>query len=250
MASTSLTTATVDTTVAATTKPSIDSVVVHPLVLLAVTDHYNRVAKDTRKRVIGVLLGENEKGRGESGAVPPGRCPVWAAGAAGAARGAGEGHRRAGSTRSRAAPPPSACARCRPPLQWTSPTASRCPLRRTRRTSASFFWTTTTWRRECCVLCSLERRGRSAHAVARVQRGARLRGCAYQRRAAAWLRCGALARLRCGALTSAHPRPHPPSPHHAPTQLSHALWRPPAMPAADPSSLLKSRTAVKHVSSK
>lgn len=65
--STSLTTATVDTTVAATTKPSIDSVVVHPLVLLGVTDHYNRVAKDTRKRVIGVLLGENEKGRGELG---------------------------------------------------------------------------------------------------------------------------------------------------------------------------------------
>ena len=33
------------------------SVVLHPLCLLSVTDHYNRVAKDTRKRVVGVLLG-------------------------------------------------------------------------------------------------------------------------------------------------------------------------------------------------
>ncbi|XRB13529.1 26S proteasome regulatory subunit [Pseudoscourfieldia marina] len=38
-------------------------VVVHPLVLLSVLDHYNRVAKDTKKRVIGVLLGETYKGR-------------------------------------------------------------------------------------------------------------------------------------------------------------------------------------------
>ena len=36
---------------------------VHPLVLLSVVDHYNRVAKDTRKRVVGVLLGETYKGR-------------------------------------------------------------------------------------------------------------------------------------------------------------------------------------------
>jgi 26S proteasome regulatory subunit N8 len=33
-------------------------VVVHPLVLLSVVDHYNRVAKDTKNRVAGVLLGE------------------------------------------------------------------------------------------------------------------------------------------------------------------------------------------------
>ena len=65
------------------------SVVVHPLVLLSVVDHYNRVAKarggrargwrgwpvpargaltppaaqDTRKRVVGILLGESHKGR-------------------------------------------------------------------------------------------------------------------------------------------------------------------------------------------
>ena len=34
----------------------------HPLVLLSVVDHYNRVARDTRKRVVGVLLGEASKG--------------------------------------------------------------------------------------------------------------------------------------------------------------------------------------------
>jgi len=39
------------------------SVVVHPLVLLSTVDHYYRVAKDTRNRVVGVLLGENSKGR-------------------------------------------------------------------------------------------------------------------------------------------------------------------------------------------
>jgi 26S proteasome regulatory subunit N8 len=37
------------------------SVTVHPLVLLSVTDHYYRVAKDTRRRVVGVLLGETTK---------------------------------------------------------------------------------------------------------------------------------------------------------------------------------------------
>lgn len=43
--------------------PSVEKVVVHPLVLLSVVDHYNRVAKDTNKRVIGVLLGETSRGR-------------------------------------------------------------------------------------------------------------------------------------------------------------------------------------------
>lgn len=52
------------TAAATSTKPTVDTVVVHPLVLLSVTDHYNRVAKDTRKRVVGVLLGETFKGRG------------------------------------------------------------------------------------------------------------------------------------------------------------------------------------------
>ena len=36
-------------------------VAVHPLVLLSVVDHYNRVAKDTRKRVVGVLLGNRNR---------------------------------------------------------------------------------------------------------------------------------------------------------------------------------------------
>ncbi|CAI0411023.1 unnamed protein product [Linum tenue] len=40
----------------------IEKVVVHPLVLLSIVDNYNRVAKDTRKRVVGVLLGSASKG--------------------------------------------------------------------------------------------------------------------------------------------------------------------------------------------
>lgn len=39
-----------------------ECVAVHPLVLLSVVDHYNRVAKDTKKRVIGILLGSVSKG--------------------------------------------------------------------------------------------------------------------------------------------------------------------------------------------
>jgi len=39
------------------------SVIIHPLVLLSVVDHYNRVAKDTGRRIVGVLLGEVTKGR-------------------------------------------------------------------------------------------------------------------------------------------------------------------------------------------
>lgn len=41
---------------------AIEKVHVHPLVLLSVVDHYNRVAKDTKKRSVGVLLGERRKG--------------------------------------------------------------------------------------------------------------------------------------------------------------------------------------------
>jgi len=37
-------------------------VVLHPLVLLSVVDHYNRVARDSRKRVVGVLLGAVHRG--------------------------------------------------------------------------------------------------------------------------------------------------------------------------------------------
>lgn len=42
-----------------TVQPSVTAHV-HPLVLLSATDHYNRVAKDTKKRVVGVLLGQNK----------------------------------------------------------------------------------------------------------------------------------------------------------------------------------------------
>ncbi|CAM9319264.1 unnamed protein product [Pylaiella littoralis] len=52
-----------DAEVAAVVVPKgIEEVVVHPLVLLSTVDHYNRVAKDTRKRVVGVLLGSKYKG--------------------------------------------------------------------------------------------------------------------------------------------------------------------------------------------
>lgn len=37
-------------------------VVIHPIVLLSTVDHYNRVAKDTQKRVVGILLGSSYKG--------------------------------------------------------------------------------------------------------------------------------------------------------------------------------------------
>lgn len=38
-------------------------VAVHPTVTLSIVDHYCRVAKDTKKRVVGVLLGEQIDGR-------------------------------------------------------------------------------------------------------------------------------------------------------------------------------------------
>lgn len=36
------------------------TVSIAPLVLLSVADHYGRTAKGTRKRVVGVLLGQND----------------------------------------------------------------------------------------------------------------------------------------------------------------------------------------------
>jgi 26S proteasome regulatory subunit N8 len=51
----------ISTSVAGAT--GIEKVVVHPLVLLSIVDNYNRVAKDTRKRVLGVLLGSTFRGR-------------------------------------------------------------------------------------------------------------------------------------------------------------------------------------------
>lgn len=48
-----------------TTAPSgdIEDVTVHPLVLLSAADHYHRVARGTRKRVVGVLLGTVSRGK-------------------------------------------------------------------------------------------------------------------------------------------------------------------------------------------
>ena len=40
----------------------IEEVTMHPLVLLSAADHYHRVARGTRKRVVGVLLGSVSKG--------------------------------------------------------------------------------------------------------------------------------------------------------------------------------------------
>jgi 26S proteasome regulatory subunit N8 len=40
----------------------IDEVIIHPLVLLSAADHYHRVARGTRKRVVGVLLGQVHQG--------------------------------------------------------------------------------------------------------------------------------------------------------------------------------------------
>jgi len=37
-------------------------VVVHPLVLLSIVDHYKRVAQGTKRRVVGCLIGVYEKG--------------------------------------------------------------------------------------------------------------------------------------------------------------------------------------------
>lgn len=42
---------------------NIVDVTIHPLVLLSAADHYHRVARGTRKRVVGVLLGSIHRGR-------------------------------------------------------------------------------------------------------------------------------------------------------------------------------------------
>lgn len=51
---------TTDSVLALTAK----SCVVHPLVLLSIQDHYHRVAKNTKKRVVGILLGQDLGPRG------------------------------------------------------------------------------------------------------------------------------------------------------------------------------------------
>lgn len=46
-----------------TTPSDIVDLTVHPLVLLSAADHYHRVARGTRKRVVGVLLGSVHRGK-------------------------------------------------------------------------------------------------------------------------------------------------------------------------------------------
>jgi 26S proteasome regulatory subunit N8 len=57
--------ASVDETTPASTSSSSEviDVTVHPLVLLSAADHYHRVARGTRKRAVGVLLGSSSRGR-------------------------------------------------------------------------------------------------------------------------------------------------------------------------------------------
>ncbi|GAA5919216.1 hypothetical protein JCM6882_002780 [Rhodosporidiobolus microsporus] len=43
---------------------SAKSCVVHPLVLLSIQDHFHRVAKNTKKRVVGILLGQDNGAKG------------------------------------------------------------------------------------------------------------------------------------------------------------------------------------------
>jgi JAB1/Mov34/MPN/PAD-1 ubiquitin protease len=43
-------------------KLQVTEVIMHPLVLLSVVDHYHRVARGTRKRVVGILLGQVTNG--------------------------------------------------------------------------------------------------------------------------------------------------------------------------------------------
>lgn len=44
------------------TRVDVEDVTVHPLVLLSAADHYHRVARGTRKRAVGVLLGTVSRG--------------------------------------------------------------------------------------------------------------------------------------------------------------------------------------------
>ena len=65
MASTKTDTSSNDSTPATSSSstPDVVDVTIHPLVLLSATDHYHRVARGTRKRAVGVLLGSASRGR-------------------------------------------------------------------------------------------------------------------------------------------------------------------------------------------
>ena len=101
----------------------IKEVVVHPLVLLSVVDHYNRVAKDSKRRVVGVLLGEAYKGRvdvtNSFAGLKKSRCE---------SRASTTGRQRLHRVCAAAATPQSRS-------------------RKTRKTQRCGFWTATTWRR-------------------------------------------------------------------------------------------------------
>ena len=63
--STRATTLTTPETAAASEPPKISEIIdvtMHPLVLLSAADHYHRVARGTRKRVVGLLLGSVHRG--------------------------------------------------------------------------------------------------------------------------------------------------------------------------------------------
>uniref|UniRef100_A0A7S1UX41 MPN domain-containing protein n=1 Tax=Grammatophora oceanica TaxID=210454 RepID=A0A7S1UX41_9STRA len=51
------------TTTVSTAPRDVEDVTVHPLVLLSAADHYHRVARGTRKRVVGILLGTVIRGK-------------------------------------------------------------------------------------------------------------------------------------------------------------------------------------------
>lgn len=61
--STMVAAATADTPLPQSTQPDVIDVTIHPLVLLSAADHYHRVARGTRKRAVGVLLGSASRGR-------------------------------------------------------------------------------------------------------------------------------------------------------------------------------------------
>ena len=52
-----------ETTIMSSNTVDIVDVTVHPLVLLSAADHYHRVARGTKKRVVGVLLGSVSRGK-------------------------------------------------------------------------------------------------------------------------------------------------------------------------------------------
>eukprot|EP00985_Skeletonema_marinoi_P005641 scaffold2448_cov90-Skeletonema_marinoi.AAC.2 len=56
------TTTTTNSNEAAASLSDVTEVTIHPLVLLSATDHYHRVARGTRKRAVGVLLGSSSRG--------------------------------------------------------------------------------------------------------------------------------------------------------------------------------------------